>query len=87
MYGLKQAGHNWYRHLQQELVAMGFQQSKVDQCLFIRADCILLLYVDDCLVFSPDKSILDKVIGTLGRRFKITIEEETYISRAGCHQK
>jgi hypothetical protein len=45
MYGLKQAGHNWYKHLQDELTTMGFRQSKIDKCLFIRKDCILLLYL------------------------------------------
>jgi hypothetical protein len=81
MYGLKQAGHNWYKHLQEELVAMNFRQSKVDKCLFIRADCILLLYVDDCLIFSPTRTVLDSVIQALGAKFRITIEDEvtTYL--------
>jgi hypothetical protein len=75
MYGLKQAGHNWYKHLQDELTAMNFKQSKVDKCLFIRPDCVLLLYVDDCLVFSPDNSVLEGVINRLGTKFKITVED------------
>jgi hypothetical protein len=81
MYGLKHAGNNWYRHLQQELISMGFHQSKVDKCLFIKDDCILLLYVDDCLVFSPYKTVLDSVINALGKRFRITIKDEvsTYL--------
>jgi hypothetical protein len=81
MYGLKQAGNNWYRHLQQELISMGFHQSKVDKCLFIKDDCILLLYVDDCLVFSPYNTVLDSVINALGKRFRITIKDEvsTYL--------
>jgi hypothetical protein len=81
MYGLKQAGHNWYKYLQDELTAMGFRQSKVDKCLFIRPDCILLLYVDDCLVFSPEKSVLESVLSQLGNKFRITIEDEvsTYL--------
>ncbi len=75
MYGLKQVGHNWYKHLQDELKTMGFKQSKVDKCLFIRPDCILLLYVDDCLVFSPVNSVLEGVITTLGKKFRITVED------------
>jgi hypothetical protein len=35
MYGLKQAGHNWYNRLTDELLNNGFQQSQVDKCLFI----------------------------------------------------
>jgi hypothetical protein len=81
MYGLKQAGHNWYRHLQDELTAMGFRQSKVDKCLFIRSDCILLLYVNNCLVFSPELSVLESVLRQLGNKIRIMIEDEvsTYL--------
>jgi hypothetical protein len=81
IYGLKQAGRSWYMHLQDVLSTMNFRQSKVDKCLFIRADCMLLLYVDDCLIFSPSKTVLDSVIQALGAKFRITIEDEvtTYL--------
>jgi hypothetical protein len=35
MYGLKQAGHNWYNSLTDHLIQHGFRQSQVDKCLFI----------------------------------------------------
>jgi hypothetical protein len=49
MYGLKQVGNNWFDALCMSLLARGFRQSSNDPCLFIRSDCILLVYVDDCL--------------------------------------
>jgi hypothetical protein len=81
MYGLKQAGHNWYNCLQSELLNMGFRQSTTDKCLFIRMDCIILIYVDDCLIFSPHTAVLDTVIKHLGTTFKITsdLDVSTYL--------
>ncbi len=76
MYGLKQAGNNWYRHLTDDLLQIGFRQSKVDKCLFIRHDCLILIYVDDCLIFSPNKSTIDAIIQHLSTVFKITSEDD-----------
>lgn len=49
MYGLKQAGNNWFDTLKTSLLARGLTQSEIDPCLFIRPNCILVVYVDDCL--------------------------------------
>jgi histone deacetylase 1/2 len=76
MYGLKQAGNNWYKHLMDDLLQHGFRQSRVDKCLFIRHDCILLLYVDDCLLFSPSAATLASVTQHLSTVFNITSEED-----------
>jgi hypothetical protein len=45
IYGLKHAGHKWYKCLYDKLTSAGFHQSKVDKCLFIRHDCIIVVYV------------------------------------------
>jgi hypothetical protein len=76
MYGLKQAGRNWYQGLHDELLTIGFKQSKVDKCLFICSGCIIVAYVDDCLLFSKDNSILDNVLNHLRTTFKITSEAD-----------
>jgi hypothetical protein len=76
MYGLKQAGHNWYNHLTDDLLHQGFIQSKVEKCLFIRRDCIILIYVDDCLIFSPDRTVLNAITQHLESVFKITSEDD-----------
>jgi hypothetical protein len=51
LYGLKQAGNNWFDKLCDSLLSRGFCQSSIDACLFIRKDLILIVYVDDCLLF------------------------------------
>lgn len=81
LYGLKQAGYNWYNTLTDELLKTGFKQSSVDKCLFIRHDCIIIVYVDDCLLFSPTDSVLDDMISFLNKHFKITSSTpiETYL--------
>jgi len=81
MYGPKQAGHNWYNKLTDELLSLGFIQSKVDKCLFIYLDCIILVYVDDSLIFSPSEATLDTIVSHLNKQFIITsgTDIETYL--------
>jgi hypothetical protein len=84
MYGLKQAGYNWYNKLTDELLKKGFTQSAVDKCLSIRKDCIVIIYVDDCLLFSPHDNIL---VGFLHQNFKITSSTSitTYLGMEVTH--
>jgi hypothetical protein len=76
MYRLKQASHNWYKRLYDELISTGFTQSKVDKCLLIRHDCIIVIYVDNCLIFSKDEAVLDSIVQHLGATFRITSEAD-----------
>lgn len=71
MYDLKQAGHNWYKHLHEEIIKLGFAQSKVDKGLYFRKDCKLILYVNDCLLFSPKTIVLGNIL-----QFRITMEDD-----------
>ena len=52
LYGLKQAGHNWFENISGALGNLSIKPSKVDPCVFIGEDVIVLVYVDDCLIFS-----------------------------------
>ena len=52
LYGYKQAAQKWYLHLKASLEARGFIPSKIDPCLYIRNDCIIALYTDDCLILQ-----------------------------------
>ncbi len=81
MYGLKQAGHNWYNTLTDELIKVGFRQSQVDKCLFICDNCIVIVFLDDCLLLSPSDQVLDDMITLLNQNFNITSSNsiETYL--------
>lgn len=74
MYGLRQAGNNWFDKLHESLLARGFKQSSIDPCLFIRSNCIIVFYVDDCLLFAKEDSILDSLISSLQSEFNLTTE-------------
>jgi hypothetical protein len=74
VYGLKQAGNNWFHHLKQSLIDRGFSQSSINPCLFIRNNCIIIIYVDDCLLFAPSDDILDSLITSLQKDFNLTTE-------------
>ncbi len=49
----------------QGILAAGFHQSKTDPCLFLRNDCLIILYTHDTLIFAPDDQTINNVIKTL----------------------
>ena len=72
--GVKQAARNWYLHLQKGLLHCGFIQSKIDPCLFIRNDCIIVLYTDDCLFFANDDAMITDLCKCLSTEFLLKDE-------------
>ena len=62
LYGLKNASLNWFKMLQKALIGRGFSPSSIDPCIFIRDNCIILVYVDDCIVISKDKKVIDRFV-------------------------
>jgi hypothetical protein len=69
LYGCKQAARNWFKHLTAGLLKEGFTQSKTDCCLFLRNDCIIVVYVDDCLIFSKSDDTINNLIKQLSSSF------------------
>ena len=62
LYGTKNAARNWFLHLQEVLTSKphGFRASKVDPCVFIQEDCIVLVYTNDCIIIGRnDQTITD----------------------------
>ena len=54
---------------------LNFKQSQIDPCLFYKENCVLLIYVDDCLLFVKDKSEAKKIMNHLkDLNFEITDE-------------
>jgi len=74
LYGLRQAGYNWHEKLKTGLFQRSFRQSIIDPCLFLRSDCILVVYIDDCLIFSKYADVLDALIHSLSTEFILTVE-------------
>ncbi len=76
-YGLKQASANWYEMLTKGLQNRGFRQSRVNPCVFIQKDAIVLVYVDDCIIISPEEGVIQDFMASLHsgpERFEFTEE-------------
>ena len=70
LYGLKQAGHNWFEKLSRTLGKLSINPRKVDPCVFIGEDVIVLVYVADCLIFSRDKDKINQLNNKLKNKEK-----------------
>jgi len=74
IYGLKQAPRAWYHKLEEVLLEGGFKKSECDHSLFLlreKEECLMLLvYVDDILLFSSSTPLVEKVQRLLEQRFK-----------------
>ena len=76
LYGCKQAARNWFQHLTKGLLQLGFVQSRTDSCLFLRHDCILVVYVDDCLIFAENDTTINTLINTLSASYLLQDERD-----------
>jgi len=74
IYGLKSTATTWFKFLCEGIKAENFVQSEVDQCVFLRDDCILLVYVDDVIAISRDVKIIDNVISNLKKTYSLEDE-------------
>ncbi|CAI7880455.1 unnamed protein product [Closterium sp. NIES-54] len=65
IYGLKQAPRAWYHKLEETLLAGGFKKSECDHSLFLLQEkeqfLMLLVYVDDILLFSESAAMIEHV--------------------------
>ena len=78
LYRLKDAIVIWFNHLKKGLLHHGFKQSQVDPCLFYKKDLILITYVNDCILISPNPPLLDEWVADMKRDY--TLEDESDIN-------
>ena len=75
LYGISTAPRLWANHLFKALLSLGFKQSKLDLCLFMKADIYVIIYVDDTGVAAKSKSLVDDGIASLKKMgFELTRE-------------
>jgi hypothetical protein len=75
LYGQKQAGRVWNKHLEAGLMKIGFQPSKIDPCLYYKGQVVFFVYVDDGIFLSPSKKAIDKAIQDM-READFDIEDQ-----------
>lgn len=76
LYGLKDAGKTWYEFLRKGLLKRGWRPSQIDECLFTKDNMILVVYVDDAVLISPTKGMIQREIDSLKREYTLTDEGE-----------
>jgi hypothetical protein len=75
VYGQKQAGRVWNKYLIERLKRVGFEQSKVDECIFYKGEIVYILYTDDSIIAGPDTEEIDRVIKEMSATgLELTIE-------------
>jgi hypothetical protein len=85
LYGLAQSPRNYFLYTKDKLLSMGFVQSEADPCLFISADIICLIYVDDALLFYKDKQSIITLTDKMKSQGMLFREEESVAGYLGVH--
>ena len=62
IYGQKQVGRVWNKHLVRKLQEISFKQSAVDECVFYHGSAIYILYTNDSILMGPCEKELDQII-------------------------
>ncbi|KAH9769282.1 hypothetical protein KPL71_011940 [Citrus sinensis] len=76
LYGLKQAPRCWYKRFDSFIMSLGYNRLSSDHCAYYKRFedndfIILLLYVDDMLVASPNKDRIQELKAQLAREFEM----------------
>lgn len=75
LYGKKQAGRVWNKHLHKHLISRGFSQSKVDECIYTKGELVFAVYVDDEIVFHHDKNVIELEVKAMKELLDMTSNE------------
>ena len=76
LHGLWQAALAWFKRLQDGLLQKGFQQSTIKPCFLIHMNMMFVIYVDDCLFFAKEMSLINVMIKDLQKDFVLEPEED-----------
>lgn len=78
LYGLHQSGREWFYEIHQVLLKIGFRKFDACNCVYIfNSNIVLLLYVDDIVIFGRNQQVIDKVLELLGNHFDLKILGKT----------
>jgi hypothetical protein len=75
LYGLKQSSRYFFQYLTERLVKQGLTASNLDPCLFISKRLIVVIYVDDILIYGISVKEIDELIENL-KKDDISLHKE-----------
>ncbi len=65
LYGLKQSPWYFFQYVTERLIKQGLTASKLDPCLFISKSLIVIIYVDDILIYGKSDDEINELIELL----------------------
>lgn len=79
LYGLRQSSRAWYHRLDAYLLAHNFIRTVADSNLYVRTNTdttfiTVAVYVDDCIVVSPQLSLIHELRSLLEKEFEMSYE-------------
>lgn len=78
LYGLHQSGRVWFFEINKILLKIGFVKLEACNCVYVfNSEVVLLLYVDDIVIFGKRRCNIDKVLHLLGNHFDLKILGKT----------
>ena len=72
LYGACDASKIWFDYARDGLLRRDWKQSEVDSCLFTKDNMLFILWVDDAVLLSPDKSAIDREIKSLFNKLPVS---------------
>ena len=68
----------WYQHLRKVFLELGFIQSEIDPCLFLKPTMFVIVHVDDCGIAYKDEEIVNEFILQLKEKGLELTREESF---------
>ena len=85
LYGLSVAPRLWYQRLRHALLDDGFTQSKFDECVFLKENMMVFLWVDDCGIIAPTMDAINEFVKRLkARGFELSVDSD-FAEYLGIH--
>lgn len=92
LYGLHQSGRQWFFEIHNVLLKIGFIKLAWCNCAYTFSNyVVLILYVDDFVLFGKDKNVVNNVINILVKHFDIKVLGRTklllgveFVEKGGC---
>jgi hypothetical protein len=73
LYGLRQAGHLWFKEIRKKLMDMGFKPLQEEPCIYRRGSAYILIWVDDLLIADDTEESIDAIQKELSTSFNLKI--------------